>query len=81
MFEYDTSHLATSHRTAAAQLRHGIARKDYRDRKAERVLREDALRREAGMARLAGMIAAGLARAFGSLARTSGDPARTGRRG
>lgn len=52
MFEYDTGHLATSHWTAAAQLRHGIARKDYRDRKAAIVLAEARMRRGAARARL-----------------------------
>ncbi|WP_343116763.1 hypothetical protein [Ostreiculturibacter nitratireducens] len=81
MFEYDTSHLAASHPTAAARTRHGIARKDYQDRKAERVLREDALRRKARRSHLAGMIASGLAHGFRSLAGALGYPAKTGRHG
>jgi hypothetical protein len=52
MFEYDSSHVTLSHWTKAAQLRHVIARKDYADRKAALVLKEESLRRKADRSRV-----------------------------
>jgi hypothetical protein len=46
MFEYDSSHVTSSHGSKAAQLRHDLERRNYLDRKAARVLREDAQRRK-----------------------------------
>ena len=80
MFEYDSSHVTSGRLSESAKLRHDIAREDYAERKAARVMKEDALRRRTDRTRLIAALGSATARHLKGFAHAvlHGVTARTG---